>query len=49
MLLVEQFAAMALDVAGYAYVLENGRVRFQGPARNLKSDPAVRSAYPGGH
>jgi branched-chain amino acid transport system ATP-binding protein len=49
MLLVEQFAAMALDVADHAYVLENGRIRFQGPARNLKTDPAVRAAYLGAH
>jgi len=49
MLLVEQFAAMALDVADHAYVLENGRIRFQGAARSLKNDPSVRAAYLGGH
>ncbi len=49
MLLVEQFAAMALDVADHAYVLENGRIRFQGPAKSLRNDPAVRSAYLGAH
>ncbi|ADP72165.1 ABC transporter related protein [Rhodomicrobium vannielii ATCC 17100] len=49
MLLVEQFAAMALDVADHAYVLENGRIRFQGAAKSLRNDPAVRSAYLGGH
>jgi branched-chain amino acid transport system ATP-binding protein len=49
MLLVEQFAAMALDVADHAYVLENGSIRFQGPARSLKHDPAVRNAYLGTH
>ena len=48
MLLVEQFAMAALGVADYAYVLENGRIRFQGPAAQLKSDPAVRAAYLGG-
>ncbi|MCJ2009411.1 ABC transporter ATP-binding protein [Methylobacterium sp. E-041] len=48
MLLVEQFAMAALGVADYAYVLENGRIRFQGPAARLKSDPAVRAAYLGG-
>ena len=32
MLLVEQFAMAALGVADHAYVLENGRIRFQGPA-----------------
>ncbi|MDP4027045.1 ABC transporter ATP-binding protein [Methylobacterium sp. NEAU 140] len=49
MLLVEQFAMAALGVADHAYVLENGRIRFQGPAAQLKSDPAVRAAYLGGH
>jgi len=49
MLLVEQFAMAALGVADHAYVLETGRSRFQGPAAQLKSDPAVRAAYLGGH
>lgn len=49
MLLVEQFAMAALGVADHAYVLENGRIRFQGPAAQLKSDPAVKAAYLGGH
>jgi branched-chain amino acid transport system ATP-binding protein len=49
MMLVEQFAAMALDVADHAYVLENGHVRFEGAARSLKNDPSVRAAYLGGH
>jgi len=49
MLLVEQFAAMALDVADHAYVLENGRIRFEGQAKSLKNEPAVRAAYLGGH
>ena len=48
MLLVEQFAMAALGVADHAYVLENGRIRFQGPAQQLKTDPAVRAAYLGG-
>ncbi|KAB0678995.1 ABC transporter ATP-binding protein [Aureimonas leprariae] len=49
MLLVEQFALAALGVADYGYVLENGRIRFEGPAAQLKEDPAVRSAYLGSH
>ena len=49
MLLVEQFAMAALGVADHAYVLENGHIRFQGPAAQLKNDPAVRAAYLGGH
>jgi len=49
MLLVEQFAAAALHVADYAYVLENGRVTVHGPADKLAHDPAVQAAYLGGH
>jgi branched-chain amino acid transport system ATP-binding protein len=50
MLLVEQFAMAALGVADHAYVLENGRIRFQGPAQQMRNDPAVRAAYLGaGH
>ena len=47
MLLVEQFAAAALEVADFAYVLENGRISASGPAAALKTDPAVRAAYLG--
>ena len=50
MLLVEQFAAAALKVADYGYVLENGRIAVHGPAEKLKNDPAVQAAYLGaGH
>ena len=48
MLLVEQFAAAALEVADFAYVLENGKIAMSGPAERLKTDPAVRAAYLGG-
>jgi branched-chain amino acid transport system ATP-binding protein len=47
MLLVEQFAAAALDVADYGYVMENGRLTAQGAAAELKASPAVRAAYLG--
>jgi branched-chain amino acid transport system ATP-binding protein len=47
MLLVEQFAAAALDVADFGYVLENGYLTGAGEALVLKSDPAVRAAYLG--
>lgn len=47
MLLVEQFAAAALEVADYGYVLENGRVTASGNAAELRGDPAVRAAYLG--
>ncbi len=49
MLLVEQFAAAALAVADYGYVLENGRIAIEGPAQRLRNDPAVAAAYLGGH
>ncbi len=48
MLLVEQFAAAALAVADYGYVLENGRIAVHGPATKLRDDPAVKAAYLGG-
>ncbi|WP_343628933.1 ABC transporter ATP-binding protein [Roseateles sp.] len=48
MLLVEQFAAAALAVADYGYVLENGRISLHGPAEKLRTDPAVKAAYLGG-
>jgi branched-chain amino acid transport system ATP-binding protein len=46
-LLVEQNAAMALEVAQRAYVLETGRVVLEGPAVRLRDDPSVRQAYLG--
>jgi branched-chain amino acid transport system ATP-binding protein len=48
MLLVEQFAAAALAVADYGYVLENGNISVHGPAEKLRDDPAVKAAYLGG-
>lgn len=48
MLLVEQFAAAALGVADYGYVLENGRISVHGSADKLRNDPAVKAAYLGG-
>ena len=47
-LLVEQNASAALDVADYAYVLETGRIATQGPADIVANDPAVVAAYLGG-
>lgn len=46
-LLVEQNAALALEVSDYAYVLENGRIVLQGTAQQLESDPRVQRAYLG--
>jgi len=48
MLLVEQFAAAALNVADYGYVLENGSISVHGPAESLKNDHKVIAAYLGG-
>ncbi len=48
MLVVEQFAAAALSIADYGYVLENGRITVHGPAKQLQNDPAVKAAYLGG-
>jgi len=47
MLLVEQNAAMALELADSAYLLETGRVVLSGAAADLKRDDAVRRAYLG--
>jgi len=46
-LLVEQNAYMALQIAGYGYVIETGRVTFHGKASSLRENPEVRSAYLG--
>ncbi|MFZ5632205.1 MAG: ABC transporter ATP-binding protein [Bacillota bacterium] len=46
-LLVEQNAYMALQVASRAYVLETGRIVFSGSAAEVQADPRVRSAYLG--
>jgi branched-chain amino acid transport system ATP-binding protein len=46
-LLVEQNVHAALSLAERAYLLENGRLTGQGPARALLDDPAVRRAYLG--
>jgi len=46
-LLVEQNARAALEVADYAYVLEMGEVALQGPAEDLAKDPRVIETYLG--
>jgi branched-chain amino acid transport system ATP-binding protein len=47
-LLVEQNAEMALTVADRAYVLESGRIRLEGDARDLLENADVKAAYLGG-
>lgn len=46
-LLVEQNAAEALDIADFAYVLEVGYTTINGPAKEIAQDPRVREAYLG--
>ena len=46
-LLVEQNAALALDLADTAYVLETGRVVMSGPSSVVKNDENVRKSYLG--
>jgi branched-chain amino acid transport system ATP-binding protein len=46
-LLVEQNAAMALDLADRAYVIETGRVVLSGTSAEIKQDEAVRRSYLG--
>jgi branched-chain amino acid transport system ATP-binding protein len=49
-LLVEQNARAALQIADYGYVLETGEVAFEGQSRDLASNPRVAATYLGqGH
>jgi branched-chain amino acid transport system permease protein len=45
MLLVEQNAALALDLADHAYLIETGRLVTEGPARQLRDDENIRRSY----
>ncbi|HSW05488.1 ABC transporter ATP-binding protein [Aquabacterium sp.] len=47
MLLVEQNASLALDLAQHAYLLETGTVALSGPADDIKRDETVRRTYLG--
>jgi branched-chain amino acid transport system ATP-binding protein len=47
MMLVEQNAAMALDLADHAYLIETGRVVLHGSSSELKSNDSVRRSYLG--
>ena len=45
-LLIDQFAQVALDLATHAYVLEDGRIRYSGAAAELRRNPGLlHSAY----
>src|SRR5271169_3027384 len=47
MLVVEQIAPLALDLADHAYLLETGTMAMSGPASLIACDDAVRRAYLG--
>lgn len=46
-LLVEQNANLALDLADHAYLLETGRIVISGPAAEIRQDEAIRRSYLG--
>ncbi len=47
LLLAEQDVHQSLNAAQHAYVIENGRVAAEGPARTIADDPRIRQAYLG--
>jgi branched-chain amino acid transport system ATP-binding protein len=47
LLLVEQNAALALDLADHAYLVETGRIVFSGAARDIREDEKIRRSYLG--
>ena len=47
-LLVEQNANLALEISGYAYVLESGSLTMEGASADLRKDPQLKAAYLGG-
>ncbi|MFM7012770.1 MAG: ABC transporter ATP-binding protein [Betaproteobacteria bacterium] len=47
MLIVEQNANLALEIAHYAYVLESGKISLEGPAHEIAAHDGVRAAYLG--
>lgn len=47
MLIVEQNANLALEIANYAYVLESGKISLEGPAHEIAAHDGVRAAYLG--
>lgn len=46
-LLIEQNAHLALQIADYGYVLETGKIVLEGPGQELAANPEVRQAYLG--
>jgi ABC-type branched-subunit amino acid transport system ATPase component len=48
LILVEQNATLALNISNYAYVLELGKNKYEGPAREIMNDEKVKKLYLGG-
>lgn len=48
LMIVEQNARKALSISDYAYVLELGKVRFEGEAQGIANNPDVKKLYLGG-
>ena len=48
LIVVEQNANMAMDLADYVYVMETGNIILQGASSNLRKDEKVLKAYLGG-
>jgi branched-chain amino acid transport system ATP-binding protein len=47
LLLVEQNVARALEIANFAYIMENGRIVMDGPAEKIQDNPDVKEFYLG--
>ncbi len=46
-LLVEQNAAIALEIADYAYIMENGQIVMDGSGEKIRSNPDIKEFYLG--
>ena len=46
-LLVEQNARLAMEISDYTYVIDQGRIPFSGPSKELRHDPRVVASYLG--
>lgn len=47
MLLVEQNASLALELANQAYLIETGSIAMSGPAATIRDDEVIRNSYLG--
>ena len=47
MLLVEQNASLALELADQAYLIETGSIAMSGPAAQIRGDDTIRNSYLG--